>query len=559
MFLINQLICFILLFNANDRAKCQVSETDLIPFGTENGDLTIPAGDTSGIGPIYLRYPFPFFKSIQNRLYINTNGIISFGNRFIQYTSTCNPESDTRGKFVAPFWAGIDTNNGRGGAVYFRETVKLEILQKISKELGKVFPEFLGIKITSLVIATWYGVTYKGADQCQYQKVPNNTFQAILATDGKFSFAIFYYNQVSWSSSNGHICTGVGGTSAKVGIDPGEGTTFIDITDSCLASVIRITEKHFVYPGGRAYQKGKYYFRVDASEKVTECGSNKTPFISPPYADEFGNRPLKISGPCFSPIARINCTFNTGRGIKTFKAKLIDADGPLPKAVCPMPYFYTIREADRPHQTTIGLSVQNSGSEPIVNYFIPLTINYDPPTLQTIIKRQDCCITIKFIWNPSYFEPNSFNTYSQIKLIVYNRNEWIDATGALLTVNTARGNANYSVQFNNIAWLVNIAIVNNGFVAFKFDVNEGLDDDDFPSTYKHNSAFSELYCGSMFFSTDIGQRQQTCNDWFKTDQGPPNYFSADSECPPTLRKANFDWRFERENPQKGTTNFELMT
>ena len=48
-----------------------------------------------------------------------------------------------------------------------------------------------------------------------------NTFQTVLITDGKFSFTIFNYESITWTTgthaSSGGDATGLGGIAAQVG------------------------------------------------------------------------------------------------------------------------------------------------------------------------------------------------------------------------------------------------------------------------------------------------------------------------------------------------------
>lgn len=48
-----------------------------------------------------------------------------------------------------------------------------------------------------------------------------NTFQTVLITDGKFSFTVFNYESITWTTgthaSSGGDATGLGGIAAQVG------------------------------------------------------------------------------------------------------------------------------------------------------------------------------------------------------------------------------------------------------------------------------------------------------------------------------------------------------
>ena len=52
-----------------------------------------------------------------------------------------------------------------------------------------------------------------------YYKIQNNSFQAVLITDGRHSYAIFNYGNIEWTTgtaSGGNWTTGLGGTPAQV-------------------------------------------------------------------------------------------------------------------------------------------------------------------------------------------------------------------------------------------------------------------------------------------------------------------------------------------------------
>ena len=52
-----------------------------------------------------------------------------------------------------------------------------------------------------------------------YALIQIDTFQAVLITDGKYSFAIFNYGIMTWTTgtaSGGSSLTGLGGTPAQV-------------------------------------------------------------------------------------------------------------------------------------------------------------------------------------------------------------------------------------------------------------------------------------------------------------------------------------------------------
>ena len=70
-----------------------------------------------------------------------------------------------------------------------------------------------------------------------------NTFQCVLATDGKESYAIFLYadNGIQWTTgdADGGI-NGLGGIPAQVGFNKGDGTGFTAVNNSRTEHIIRV-------------------------------------------------------------------------------------------------------------------------------------------------------------------------------------------------------------------------------------------------------------------------------------------------------------------------------
>jgi len=110
---------------------------------------------------------------------------------------------------------------------------------------------------------TFYGVQGCGyADESQY---PRNTYQSILATDGVHSFALFYFNEMTWTTgeaSNGN-CAGLGGVPARSGFDAGDGSTLYLVSGSCSDDIITINQRSNIN------EAGKWMFRIDSADIET--------------------------------------------------------------------------------------------------------------------------------------------------------------------------------------------------------------------------------------------------------------------------------------------------
>uniref|UniRef100_A0AC34RFH1 VWFA domain-containing protein n=1 Tax=Panagrolaimus sp. JU765 TaxID=591449 RepID=A0AC34RFH1_9BILA len=165
---------------------------------------------------------------------------------------------------VSPFWADIMTTNDdpNTASIYYRQTTDSQVLNQFQQQLYKVFPYLNGTSpVTWAFIATWYNVTYYPDANDQTKR---NTFQCALGTNGVQSFAIFYYNQIQWTT--GHASGGIdglGGTPAQVGFDSGDGTNRYMLDVSCTDDVIDVADMSNVGPAG------VFIFRIDSANIQT--------------------------------------------------------------------------------------------------------------------------------------------------------------------------------------------------------------------------------------------------------------------------------------------------
>lgn len=229
---------------------CQgaIQLADFFPYGTDAGDDITPPGHDQSTLAIQLMIPFPFFSYLHDRLWVNNNGAISFVNAISAWNPQCRPLTQDF-RMVTTFWADIDPGRALGGTVYYRETTERALLQKAAQDVMQAFPEFWDIQLGWAFIVTWDRVTYNGASECygnnQSAPVPRNTFQVAITTDGVHSFAILYYNSVTWTTgvaSGGNACTGLGGNAAKVGFDAGDGVNYYMVPASCTSEIANIDD-----------------------------------------------------------------------------------------------------------------------------------------------------------------------------------------------------------------------------------------------------------------------------------------------------------------------------
>ncbi|XP_041968877.1 protein mesh isoform X3 [Aricia agestis] len=184
------------------------------------------------------------------------------------------------------------------------------------------------------ITVTWKNMSFAGGiDNSLYM---TNTFQMVLATDEVFTYAIFNYLEINWSShteAGGDTTTGEGGVPAYIGFNAGNGTQSYEYKPYSQASVLRDLT-------GRGWANGfpgRHIFRIDEKILMGTCnkdidGANLPLMFAPESGNMLGGTVVNITGPCFKPDDRITCRFDT----ESVVGAVIDVN----RAVCVQPRFW---------------------------------------------------------------------------------------------------------------------------------------------------------------------------------------------------------------------------
>lgn len=160
-----------------------------------NDDLSSPL--------ITLPFNFNFYGVMNNQLYINNNGNISFVSPY--GTFTANPFPDPSYNMVAPFWGDVDTRDSVSGLVYYKIT-------------------------PTAMIVKWENVGYYSMHSDKL-----SSFQLII-TDGTDTLLPagsnvgFCYGDMQWTTgdASGGV-GGFGGVAATVGVNQGNGVDYFQV------------------------------------------------------------------------------------------------------------------------------------------------------------------------------------------------------------------------------------------------------------------------------------------------------------------------------------------
>ena len=143
---------------------------------------TFDPEDEGIAGPFQLGFNFKFYGNTKTQVYINTNGIILFGNVSSNiFTNASVPTSDTPNEFIAPFWDDLDGRTQ--GTVHYKQESNRFIIQ----------------------FTNWQ----------KYSGTGSLTFQIVLNSNGKI---LFYYNNMAATLN-----------SATVGIENASGTDGLQV------------------------------------------------------------------------------------------------------------------------------------------------------------------------------------------------------------------------------------------------------------------------------------------------------------------------------------------
>ncbi|XP_077193136.1 sushi, nidogen and EGF-like domain-containing protein 1 isoform X2 [Paroedura picta] len=236
----------------------------MYPYGTSQGDRKNNKTDDGSSAEIPISAPFTFYGKPYHFLYVNNNGVVSFGVRVSQYTPDPFP-LDGESPFVAPYWADVDTR--QGGNIFWRQSQDPSLLRQCTEDINWYFPEVPFTAVWAFV-ATWDRVGYFGSTSSKV-----NTFQAVLITNRQISFILLNYATIQWttgSASGGDAATGLGGTAAQAGFDSGNKIKYYTIPTSRTPDIVNIAGTTNVgVPGRWAFQVDE--FLAPAPTESIQC------------------------------------------------------------------------------------------------------------------------------------------------------------------------------------------------------------------------------------------------------------------------------------------------
>uniref|UniRef100_A0AC35FP70 NIDO domain-containing protein n=1 Tax=Panagrolaimus sp. PS1159 TaxID=55785 RepID=A0AC35FP70_9BILA len=459
----------------------------------------MPPADDESTAPQNLSIPFPFFDKLYPQLWVNVNGAISFNSKISTFTPTCKPVSQNY-SMISPFWADIDTRKPiHGDAIYFRESFDEKVLSQAESEVINAFPNLYGIKLKSVFIVTWFNVTFFNAETHPWEK--RNTFQSAIATNGIYSFAIFYYNEITWTTgdqSNG--TNGVGGTPAQAGFDAGDGKNRLMLGGSCKNEILTIEKRSNVN------SPGKWIFRVDSANIETAgCTAEFAPSdilkISPSYVTSLGQVAVEVSGPCLKPSSTTSITCRiydpSQPPFISVKGKIVGSQDSI-KVICGIPYLFSIGRMKIEIVIFDNLAPISFFNTTYHGFLYVTNSNPQTNTLNIKVNKDSngTAESTAFSWNPKSFV-NGTN-FLDMKLIIFDLSKKQPEMQSEIKIgdkieNSGKWNWNFKENGNSLSdQICNQFGIKVVFQAIEFGWNM-LEGNDYRSHWIINSEIDDLF------------------------------------------------------------------
>ncbi|XP_070554203.1 protein mesh-like [Ptychodera flava] len=493
---------------------CSTIHEVLYPYGPEFGDAINELNDDGSSGQVFLSTLFPFFDEDHDFLWVNTNGVISFLKEVVAYTPLSFPLGDDW-RLIAPFWADVDT--GQGGNVFWREIHEPihDDLNRATQHIRGYFTKEANFEALWTFVATWDHVTFFGS----FQPSLANTFQAVLITNGRHSFAIFNYGDIVWTtgaSSGGDLTTGLGGVPAQVGFNAGDGKVSYSVPGSQNSSVVDIehtTNKNV---------PGRYAFRVDTDD-VTEaepCDSTGSLIVYPAIGSMLGGDEIQIGGPCFRS-GEIYCKFGD-----------VTSTGPVTsslQALCVTPVFYEIG------RIPIYVSVDDGATYGFQGVFTVVNIERTSP--KVIRLNPDIWHSsdeVKITWDPALLKGA---TNVDINLLGYredNGDGWTLIKEIVTDYDQTENGAYYTFAPEGEGTHFEVGAIRISRVDEEGDI------------FKHIAIWSDVHDLKWNFNFDAGQ---WCEYWNKSSSNHVDLTDDAAPCPCSLQQARADVGRYSPHPQ----------
>lgn len=343
---------------------------------------------------------FPYYGNFFPKLFISTNGLISFMSAISSYQPQTFPTSYGV-PLIAPFWTDMNNGAAADGWIFYRQTSEASLLYDIDIFLRRNV-DFLPRTYRSVWALI---ITFLNQPPFSYptSPYPRNSFQCLLVTDGLRSYVIFLYADINFGD-------GYAG-SATIGFDSGYDHSY-DVFQSPSEALEADERSNVGVPGAFVHEVSSADF---SPASTSNCSSISKVLVAPAVVNFMGGEILSLRSQdvCFDQSQSIKCFFTRANHNDVHPRRLSSqarfVDGQ--QAVCPLPKMlkgagkYTLM-VDNGRNITMSTSIivaaDDSGIVAPLGTALEGQSHVRPRCL--VEKRGG---HIAFSWDPSIFLPGT--------------------------------------------------------------------------------------------------------------------------------------------------------
>ncbi|KAE8741013.1 hypothetical protein FOCC_FOCC013459, partial [Frankliniella occidentalis] len=348
-----------------------------------------------------------------------------------------------------------------------------------------------------------------------------NTFQLVLATDEVYTYAMFNYLNIQWTTHTeayGDTTTGEGGSPAYIGFNGGNGTQSYEYKPYSQFTTVRdLSSRGWVngFPG-------RHIFRID--EKILSGNCNKD------SGNMLGGTVVNITGPCFVPGEKVLCRFDD----EDVSGTVVDVN----RALCVQPRLW----ADG--YVRFEISTTESRFNYKGKFFVetPATAT-ERITFMDRSVHQKSPAEIKFKWNAYNL---TANTAASLRVALYGyREPTIHPELVFIDVleEGVPNTGSYSISPGAYRQRNNLNMTNMHFGFIQISLMN-------PTQYSGLSVSPTLWSRPIPLAWYFGPQwerlygvkwpEALCNNWLMDDRYRKNFAAEVAQCPCTLEQALSD-------------------
>ncbi|CAF1395608.1 unnamed protein product [Adineta ricciae] len=476
---------------------------NFVPFGIEHNDKSLENDLNYVTESISLSVRYSFFNKFYDELRISSHGLIMFGNE------TCSLSYKSSDPFpfqdlvcVAPFWINTNFTHETLKNIFYREILlktEPQTLYQITKILRTGFPKLAAQRMLWAFVVTWYDLPDIK------NEINRNTYQAILTTNGFYSFTLFTYHQLEWSQDST-------GNHARIGFNAGDNVNYYQLKKSLSPQILSIVnDSNIGIPG-------QFIFHTTGHVNDIQCETSTGLQVSPFRGSIYGGYEFRLHGICFNRSTyEIRVDNHVVDDCRVLNSLYI---------VCTMPMLmdsgkikielFDNEENKLVDTTTFLAHVPEDHGELILKNYINLTHQIaDPNNEELILEFQSNEITKKYLF----------------KIVIYDYATQFSSNNQTL-YNRTRQKIDLGLGYLNLSSIGNLTVRYDSLFSVNTDPNDRVHALQISFEMKHKPGWlrSALFVGAKIFTAATSLNAAYCPAWLLLQTDPRQYLEQVPVC-----------------------------